>query len=114
MLSKEAVIVLHHYLGEGLSKAAIARKLGVSRRTVQRYAARGEGEPRYGPRPLQPSKLDPYKTFLKGRLAAYPELSGVRLFGEIRALGYGGGYTALKDYLRRLRPELPLSFEQRF
>ena len=29
MLSKEGFIVLRHYLGEGISKAAVARKLGV-------------------------------------------------------------------------------------
>ena len=34
MLSKEAVIVLQHYLAEGISKMAIARKVGVTRRTV--------------------------------------------------------------------------------
>jgi len=42
MLSKEAVNVLQHFLAEGLSKTAIARKLGVSRRTVQRYAKSGK------------------------------------------------------------------------
>jgi transposase len=36
------------------------------------------------------------------------------LLAEIRELGYRGGYTAVKDYLRRQRPKLPLAFEQRF
>jgi transposase len=44
MLGKEAVIVLQHYLPQGLSKTAIARKLGVTRRTVQRYAKSGKTE----------------------------------------------------------------------
>jgi len=38
------------------------------------------------------------------RLAAYPELSAVRLLDEIRAAGYTGGYSQLKVLVRRLRP----------
>ena len=33
---------------------------------------------------------------------------------EIRTLGYEGGYTILKDYLRAWRPQHPLAIEQRF
>jgi len=73
-LSKEEVIVLHHYLGEGLSKAAIARKLGGE--PPQRAALCGAGRRGAALRPSStPAVHDPYKTFLKGRLAAYPELS---------------------------------------
>ncbi len=114
MLSKEEVIVLHHYAREGLSKTAIAEKLGINRRTVHRYLGQGEEEPKYGPRPRRPSKLDPYKEYLLGRMKAYPELSAQRLLNEIQGLGYGGGYTILKDYLRAHRPRAPLQIEQRF
>jgi transposase len=40
-------------------------------------------------------------------LAAYPELSAVRLLEEIRAAGYGGGYTQLKAFVKRVRPAPP-------
>ena len=40
MLSKEVSAMLSHYLKEGLSKTAIARKLGINRRTVHRYHQR--------------------------------------------------------------------------
>jgi hypothetical protein len=33
MLSKEELILLHHYLKEGLAKTTIATKLGISRHT---------------------------------------------------------------------------------
>jgi hypothetical protein len=36
-----------------------------------------------------------YKGIIETRLAAYPELSAVRLLGEIRAAGHTGGYTQL-------------------
>jgi transposase len=34
----------------------------------------------------------------------YPELSAVRLLAEIRAAGYKGSYTQLKEFVRRVRP----------
>ena len=114
MLSKEAVIVLQYYLEEGLSKSAIARKLGVTRRTVQRYAKTGTRASRYGPRPSRPGPLAPYVAYLRGRLSDYPELSAVRLLAELRPLGFTGGYTTVKDFVRMHRPRLPVAFETRF
>ena len=114
MLSKEGLILLRHYIQEGLSKSAVSRKLGISRRTVHRYLMAGDQEPSYGPRSKRPSKLDPFETYLRGRLEDYPELSRVRLLAEIRDLGYQGGYTVLKDRLRALRPKPPRPIEQRF
>jgi transposase len=114
MLRKEAVIVRQHSLQEGLSKTAIARKLGVTRRTVQRYAKSGKTVPRSGPRPPRPAKLDPYGAELRARLTAYPELSAVRLLAELRPRGYAGGYTAVKDFVRRHRPPPAVPFETRF
>lgn len=114
MQSKETVIVVHHYLDEGLTKTAIAQRLGISRRTVQRYAKSGKRDARYGPRPPRVTKLDPFKGYIDGRLLAYPELSAVRLLDEIRPLGYSGCYTRVKDYVRSSRPQPPLVFEQRF
>jgi len=105
MLSKEELILLHHYLKEGLTKTTIATRLGISRRTVHRYVTNGKAEPQYGPRQSIVSKLDPYQKYLRGRVLAYPELSGARLLQELRRLGYTGGYTILKDYLRTLQPQ---------
>ena len=93
MLSKEGLVVLRHYLEQGLTKTALARKLGISRRTVLRYEKSGRKVPRYGPRPPRPSKLDPFKECLNARIEAYAELSGVRLLSEVRALGYTSGRT---------------------
>lgn len=114
MLSKEEVIVLRHYLKEGLAKTVVAEKLGINRRTVHRYLCNGKEEPQYGPRPPRASKLDSYKGYLLGRIQTYPELSAQRLLTEIRILGYQGGYSILKDYLRAHRPKAPLTIEQRF
>ena len=66
------------------------------------------------PRPPQACRLDPYKAYLQERIAAYPQLSGRRLLREIRALGYDGGYTAVTDFLRTVRPPATPPFEVRF
>jgi transposase len=41
-------------------------------------------------------------------------MRGTRLLREIRALGYGGGYTQLTTYLREIRPPADAGFEHRF
>ena len=69
---------------------------------------------RYGPRPRRPSKLDPYKGIIDARLAEYPKLSAVRLFNEVRAAGYGGGYGQVKRYVRGVRPREPVEPVRRF
>jgi transposase len=62
---------------------------------------------RYGPRRPVPTKLDAYKAIIETRLAAYPDLSAVRLQAEIRAAGYEGSYTQLKEFVRQVRPTPP-------
>ena len=42
------ILELHR---QGLKVSAIARQLGVDRKTVRRYIARGLEPPTYGPRP---------------------------------------------------------------
>src|SRR5262245_56283238 len=111
MFGRETRMLLRHYLEHGTSKSALARQLGVSRDTIHRWIREGDLDRdlddeavRYGPRPSAPTKLDPYKPIVEARLAAYPELSAVRLLEEIRAAGYPGGYSQLKAFVQRVRP----------
>jgi len=97
---------------QGLSIRAISARLGISRNTV-RAALRREGPPLRQARSL-PSRLDPYKDYLLARLADYPELSAVALCEEIRALGYDGGLSILKEFTfpyRQRRREPVVRFE---
>jgi transposase len=105
------ILELHR---EGLSVSAIAQRLGLDRKTVRKYIARGLEPPVYGPRQPAPSLLTSFETYLRERVNAYPELTAVRLLREIRELGYAGGYTTLKRFLRMVRPSAPLEFERRF
>jgi transposase len=105
------ILELHR---QGLSMGAIARRVGMDRKTVRKYIARGLEPPCYGPRAPRPCKVDPFREFLRERLTAFPELTAVRLLREVRELGYSGGLTALKDYVRTVRPCAPAAFEHRF
>jgi transposase len=99
---------------QGLSLSAIARRTGMDRSTVAKYVKRGLEPPCYGPRNPRPTVITPVEAYLGERIAAFPDLNGSRLLREIRERGYAGGYTALQDFLRTIRPAAPPPFERRF
>ena len=106
-----------HELGEmrqmGLSVSAISELTGYDRKTVRKYLLDPEGVPGYGPRPPQPSKLDPHKPYLEDRLKAGVWNAQV-LLRELRQRGYGGGYTILKDWVRPQRAAAGAAAVRRF
>ena len=60
---------------QGLKVSAIARQLGLDRKTFHRYIERGLEPPSYGPRPPQPKSTDPFLPYLHERLRPYPGLT---------------------------------------
>ena len=76
---------------QGLSVSAIARRVGIDRKTVRKYIERGLEPPRYGPRQPRARRLEPFEMYLRQRVAAYPGRTGSRLLREIRERGYEGG-----------------------
>ncbi len=50
------------------------------------------------------SKLDPFRPTIR-KLVCTDELSAILVIEEIRALGYKGGYSVLKEYVRSIRPK---------
>ena len=57
----------------------------------------------------------PYFQYLRQRIAAFPDLSAVRLTRELRERGYTGAYTAVKRFAATIRPDnAPKPFEVRF
>lgn len=92
------VMELHR---QGLSIREIARRTGISRNTVKKalsqrrlwsYKARG---------PVR-SKLDAFKPYLEERVAV-GVTNGVRLLAELRQMGYTGGYTLVREFLKPRR-----------
>jgi transposase len=106
--------MIHDLHRQGLSIQEIARSTGRDRKTVRKYLKVGLEPPVYGPRLPRPSLLDPYKSYIRGRLEATPRLTASRLLREIRELGYPGGATIVKDFACQVRPAPPPVFEHRF
>ena len=92
--------MIHDLKKQGLSNTAIAKQLGISRRTVTRRLRQGLEAPTYGPRSSKPRLLEPFEAYLRDRVTAWPDLSGRRLLREVKQRGYTGGYSALTNFLR--------------
>jgi transposase len=90
------------YFRDGLSRRQIASELGLCRETVSRAIAMESFSP--AKRAPRGSRLDAFKPAITKLLEEYPSLTGVRVFEEIRKLGYRGSLTLLRDHLRKIRP----------
>lgn len=98
--------------GQGMKWRAIARALRISRNTVRqivREHARARQNPhsalpsRQGGR--RPSKLDGFRAQIDELLRLYPDITAQRVFERLREKEFDGGYTVVKDLVRRLRPK---------
>jgi transposase len=103
----------------GASLRAIATALGIARCTVTRALARWQAQRDGGatpvPRPRQRGSIvDPFEPILKELLAKYPNLTNERALEELRARGFRGGYTVVRQRLGRLRPRVPKAPVPRF
>ncbi|MCL6450442.1 MAG: IS21 family transposase, partial [Acetobacteraceae bacterium] len=93
---------------QGRSIRGIARAVGASRNTVRKYL-RSPGLPQPKPRRRRVSKLAPYFEYVQQRLAQ-GVWNCVVLLRELKARGYPGGYTILKDYVKPFRrPRQPVA-----
>ena len=117
----ETRMLLKYYLERGVSKAELSRRFGVSRRTIHAWVETGQlardlgsGGSRYSSRPAVPHTLDPYTGIIDTRLAEFSGLSAKRLFDEVWAAGYPGGYSRVRDYVRAVRPREPTEAVMRF
>ena len=106
MIGWERRVLLRHYLEQGMTKTELAERFGISRQTIYRWIRSGELDRdlsaagvHYSARAPVATKLDRYRDILVSRLGEYPDLTAVRLFEEIKAAGYAGGYTQVKEYV---------------
>ncbi len=98
-------------IGPCFPKARIARQLGVSRGTVYNHLEREEPFPKL--RKKRVSKLERFKRYIGSRLERF-DLPCTVLYRELVALGYEGGLTILRDYVRPLKRELTRRVCERF
>ena len=99
---------------QGLSVSAIARQIGVDRKTVRAYIAKGLEPPAYKKRPPNEGMVAPFEPYLRDPLTAYPGLTARRLFRELKERGFAGGYSVVRDRVRDLRPAGGAGYEVRF
>lgn len=102
MIDYETYVKIRSYQNDhGLTGAQIARKLNMDSRTVEKWL----NQPRYRQRKpaLRPSKLDPFKDQILRMLEFYP-YTAIQIFQRIQQDGFNGGYTIVKDYVRKVRP----------
>ena len=112
---------LKHYLDQGVSKAELSTRFGVSERTTCHWTAKGQLDGDlvargtcYASRPQANHKLDPYQAIINTRREEFPRLSAQRLFDELRKAGYTGGYGRVWDYVHEVRPREPVEPVVRF
>jgi transposase len=85
-----------------LSCGQISRELNLDYRTVEKWLK----EQRYQPRKQSQhtSKLDPFKKDIVRWLEMYP-YTAAQIYQRLKENGFDGGYTIVKDYVRKVRPK---------
>lgn len=112
MITKGEFFMIKDMYRKGMSISDISRELGVDRKTVRKYlkAPKAPSKPTRKKR----SKLDPYKDYIHRRMAEDHVYNGERLLEEIRQMGYDGGKTILKDYLKPFRDTVKKKYTVRY
>jgi transposase len=88
---------------QGMTTAQVAKRLGLSTRTIRRWLAQ-EHFPEQRQRRRRPSLIDPYESYVLARWQQGCR-NGLQIWREIVARGYSGSSKAFYSYLARLRPE---------
>jgi transposase len=94
-MTPEEIQEIQNLSKQGLSVRAISKKLGRDRKTIRRILGRSSQPQR------QPSKIAPFAETI--RELAEKNLFAPRIMRELRARGYTGSITILKDFLRKIR-----------
>lgn len=86
----------------GQSSYSIGKELGISKNTAKKYAAGGTGQHHLKGR-TRPSKLGPFKPNID-KMVQSGIFNCVVIYERLQQLGYTGGITIIKDYVKDMRP----------
>ncbi len=94
--------IKHLHELKGLNAAQIARELCLDERTVRLRLDAKHFLPRKSVQ--RPSKLDPFKDTVIKMVESYP-YSASQIHQRLKEEGFTGGYTAVKQFVRKVRPK---------
>ena len=104
MLTTEQINDLHRlYWSEHWPIRKIERQLNIGWRTIRKYLDAPAQAPVHRDRP---SKLDPFKGAIAEWLEKDPGVSAAVIEQKLRASGYQGGHSILREYVRNARPHI--------
>ena len=103
---EQTLILMHH---EGRSIRELCRQFHLGRNTVRRILRaharrRDSGHDVLTKKIMRASKLDGFDPEIKKLLGKYPDITGLRIYEELKEAGYSGGISILRERLRKLRP----------
>jgi transposase len=96
---------VHRLLDQGVGLLECARRLQLSLNTVKRYARGDRPERMLRVPKYRASLVDPYREHLRKRRAEDPAVPVVRLFEQIKALGFTGCLNLLHKYINQGRAD---------
>jgi transposase len=103
MLTPDQIHNIHRlHWAENWSLRKIARHLRIGRRTLAKYLQPPAPAPT---RRNRGSKLDPFKPAITELLQQDPTANAPVIAQRLQPLGYDGGFTIIKDYLRAVRKD---------
>ncbi len=102
MIRSGLILMIKDLAGKDKSAYAIGQEIGVSKNTARKYMTQS-AQPHGLKGIKRGSKLDPYKAQLDGWMRQ-GVFNCVVLMERLRAMGYDGGMSILKEYVHPYRP----------
>ena len=114
MIDKEEFTVIHTLHKRGYSIRAIAKIVGLNRRTVSKRLKESELKP--FKKIIHKSKLDPYKEYILRRISqALPDvIPSTVIFEEIKKYGYDGKIRIIQLFIKSVSLQKPKEEVVRF
>jgi transposase len=104
LVAQRRAQVLRLTYAEGLGIRAIARRLQMARKTVRKMLDGDRARKQDKPPVVRPRLLQPFEAAIRQILSETPAMQAPAMLERLRALGYRGGITILRDRLHTLRP----------
>jgi len=107
MIDYELFCKIKSLKNKGLAGAQIAGELDLDPRTIYKWLE----EKQFYKRKCSPrkSKLDPFKDDIVRMLETHP-FSATQVYQRLNEMGFDGGYTIVKEYVRKIRPRRTPAF----